>query len=384
MLGFDEAIGRANAALEAGADMAFVEAPQTMEEVAAVPRLVKGPCLLNVVWRGKTPDIAFADAQKRMGYKLAIVPGMLFKAVIGVCERLLAELKSQRRHPAHRHRDDGAGRVPSRRRRRMGRGERALSRRRARLEAIPGRRIANGAERWPDRRHCSTRSGRRMRSRRARMAQRCCTSIATSSMTGRAMRFACSRQQSLPVRRPDRTFATPDHYVATSGRGLSAINEPNRRSMVEDLEVHARKTGVTLFGLNDRRQGIVHVVGPEQGLSQPGMIIVCGDSHTATHGAVGALAFGVGASEVTHVLATQTLWQSKPRNMRVTVDGTLAPGVHAKDVILAIIAKIGAAGGTGHVIEYAGSTIRGLSIEGRLDGVQHVDRGRRPRRHGRT
>ena len=110
----------------------------------------------------------------------------------------------------------------------------------------------------------------------------------------------------------------------------------------------------------------MHVVGPEQGLSQPGMIIVCGDSHTATHGAVGALAFGVGASEVTHVLATQTLWQSKPRNMRVTVDGTLAPGVHAKDVILAIIAKIGAAGGTGHVIEYAGSTIRGLSIEGRL------------------
>jgi 3-isopropylmalate/(R)-2-methylmalate dehydratase large subunit len=130
--------------------------------------------------------------------------------------------------------------------------------------------------------------------------------------------------------------------------------------------VHARKTGVTLFGLDDRRQGIVHVVGPEQGLSQPGTIIVCGDSHTATHGAVGALAFGVGASEVTHVLATQTLWQSKPRNMRVTVDGVLGPGVHAKDVILAIIAKIGAAGGTGHVIEYAGSTIRGLSIEGRL------------------
>ncbi len=183
---------------------------------------------------------------------------------------------------------------------------------------------------------------------------------------GSSNAFRMLGQRNLPVRRPDRTFATPDHYVATSGRGLSAINEPNRRSMVEDLEVHARKTGVTLFGLNDRRQGIVHVVGPEQGLSQPGMIIVCGDSHTATHGAVGALAFGVGASEVTHVLATQTLWQSKPRNMRVTVDGTLAPGVHAKDVILAIIAKIGAAGGTGHVIEYAGSTIRGLSIEGRL------------------
>jgi hypothetical protein len=110
----------------------------------------------------------------------------------------------------------------------------------------------------------------------------------------------------------------------------------------------------------------VHVVGPEQGLSQPGMIIVCGDSHTATHGAVGCLAFGVGASEVSHVLATQTLWQSKPKNMRIVIDGILAPGVHAKDAILAIIARIGTAGGTGHVIEYAGSTIRALGIEGRL------------------
>jgi 3-isopropylmalate/(R)-2-methylmalate dehydratase large subunit len=154
--------------------------------------------------------------------------------------------------------------------------------------------------------------------------------------------------------------------VSTLGRGLSAINEPSRRGMVEDLEAHTRSAGITLFGLNDRRQGIVHVVGPEQGLSQPGMVIVCGDSHTATHGAVGALAFGVGASEVAHVLATQTLWQHKPRNMRVTVDGSLAPGVHSKDVILAIIARISAAGGTGHVIEYAGSTIRGLGIEGRL------------------
>ena len=183
---------------------------------------------------------------------------------------------------------------------------------------------------------------------------------------GSSNAFRMLGQRNLPVRRPDRTFATPDHYVATLGRGLSAINDPNRRSMVEDLEVHARTTGVTLFGLNDRRQGIVHVVGPEQGLSQPGMIIVCGDSHTATHGALGALAFGVGASEVTHVLATQSLWQSKPKNMRVTVDGILAPGVSAKDVILAVIAKISAAGGTGHVIEYAGSTIRSLSVEGRL------------------
>jgi len=183
---------------------------------------------------------------------------------------------------------------------------------------------------------------------------------------GSSNAFRTLKSRQLPVRRPDRTFATPDHYVSTLGRGLAAINEPSRRGMVEDLEAHARSAGVTLFGLNDRRQGIVHVVGPEQGLSQPGMVIVCGDSHTATHGAVGALAFGVGASEVAHVLATQTLWQHKPKNMRVTVDGTLAPGVHAKDVILAIIAKISAAGGTGHVIEYAGSTIRDLSMEGRL------------------
>jgi 3-isopropylmalate/(R)-2-methylmalate dehydratase large subunit len=136
--------------------------------------------------------------------------------------------------------------------------------------------------------------------------------------------------------------------------------------MVRDLHSNAQAAGVTLFGLSDRRQGIVHVVGPEQGLSQPGMVIVCGDSHTATHGALGALAFGIGASEVAHVLATQALWQRKPNNMRISVDGTLAPGVHAKDVILAIIARIGAAGASGHVIEYAGSTIRALSIEGRL------------------
>ncbi len=183
---------------------------------------------------------------------------------------------------------------------------------------------------------------------------------------GSSNAFRMLKERNLKVRRPDRTFATPDHYVSTLGRDLAAINEPSRRSMVEDLEAHTRASGVTLFGLQDRRQGIVHVVGPEQGLSQPGMIIVCGDSHTATHGAVGALAFGIGASEVAHVLATQALWQSKAKNMRVSVDGVLAPGVHAKDVILAIIAKIGAGGGTGHVIEYAGSTIRGLSVEGRL------------------
>jgi 3-isopropylmalate/(R)-2-methylmalate dehydratase large subunit len=183
---------------------------------------------------------------------------------------------------------------------------------------------------------------------------------------GASNAFRTLKEKGLTVRRPDRTFATPDHYVSTLGRTLSSINDPNRRGMVEDLETHTKESKVTMFGLSDKRQGIVHVVGPEQGLSQPGMIIVCGDSHTATHGAVGALAFGVGASEVSHVLATQTLWQRKPKNMRITVDGTLASGVVAKDVILAIIAKISAMGGTGHVIEYAGSAIRGLSIEGRL------------------
>jgi 3-isopropylmalate/(R)-2-methylmalate dehydratase large subunit len=178
--------------------------------------------------------------------------------------------------------------------------------------------------------------------------------------------FRMLKEKGLAVRRPDRTFATPDHYVSTLSHDLASINEPHRRGVVEDLEANAKAAGLTLFGLSDRRQGIVHVVGPEQGLSQPGMIMVCGDSHTATHGALGALAFGVGASEVGHVLATQTLWQSKPKNMRIVIDGTLAPGVHAKDVILAIIARIGTAGGVGHVIEYAGTTIQALGIEGRL------------------
>jgi 3-isopropylmalate/(R)-2-methylmalate dehydratase large subunit len=178
--------------------------------------------------------------------------------------------------------------------------------------------------------------------------------------------FRMLKEKGLAVRRPDRTFATPDHYVSTLSHDLASINEPHRRGVVEDLEANAKAAGLTLFGLTDRRQGIVHVVGPEQGLSQPGMIMVCGDSHTATHGALGALAFGVGASEVGHVLATQTLWQSKPKNMRIVVDGALGPGVHAKDVILAIIARIGTSGGAGHVIEYAGSTIRALGVEGRL------------------
>jgi 3-isopropylmalate/(R)-2-methylmalate dehydratase large subunit len=183
---------------------------------------------------------------------------------------------------------------------------------------------------------------------------------------GSSNAFRMLKEKGLPVRRPDRTFATPDHYVSTLSHDLASISEPHRRGVVAELEANARAADLTLFGLGDRRQGIVHVVGPEQGLSQPGMVIVCGDSHTATHGALGALSFGIGASEVGHVLATQTLWQRKPKNMQIVVDGTLAPGVHAKDVILAIIARIGVAGGVGHVIEYAGSTIRAMGIEARL------------------
>ncbi len=141
---------------------------------------------------------------------------------------------------------------------------------------------------------------------------------------------------------------------------------PTRATWSNSIERNARQHGVTVFGIRDPRQGIIHVVGPEQGLTQPGLTIVCGDSHTSTHGAVGALAFGIGASEVAHVMATQTLWQRRPKTMRVSVEGRLAPGVFGKDIILAIIAKIGAAGGVGHVIEYAGSAIRGLTMEGRL------------------
>ncbi len=147
---------------------------------------------------------------------------------------------------------------------------------------------------------------------------------------------------------------------------MATIAEGGRRDMVAALDKNARDFGFTEFGLDDVRQGIIHVIGPEQGITQPGLLMVCGDSHTATHGALGALAFGIGSSEVAHVLATQTLWQAKPRSMRVNVTGRLGAGVTAKDVIIAIIAQIGAAGGTGHVIEYAGPAIRALSMEGRL------------------
>jgi 3-isopropylmalate/(R)-2-methylmalate dehydratase large subunit len=167
------------------------------------------------------------------------------------------------------------------------------------------------------------------------------------------------------VRRPDATMAVADHNVPTSDRSRG-IDDPESKLQVDTLERNVREFGVPYFPVDSIDQGIVHIIGPEQGLSQPGMTIVCGDSHTATHGAVGALAFGIGTSEVEHVLATQTLIQAPAKNMLIEVDGTLGLGVAPKDVILAIIARIGTAGGTGHVFEYAGSTFRDMSMEGRM------------------
>jgi 3-isopropylmalate/(R)-2-methylmalate dehydratase large subunit len=181
-----------------------------------------------------------------------------------------------------------------------------------------------------------------------------------------ASAFAILRQRNIPVHAPFRTFASPDHYVPTGGRNLADVADPEKRGMIEALLRDAADAGIACFGIDDPRQGIMHVVGPEQGLSLPGETIVCGDSHTSTHGALGALAFGIGATEVAHVLATQSIWQQKPKTMRVAVEGKLGGNVTAKDVILAIIARIGAAGAVGHVIEYAGSAIEELSMEGRM------------------
>ena len=167
------------------------------------------------------------------------------------------------------------------------------------------------------------------------------------------------------LRRPDATVAVVDHNVPTTDRSVP-IAEPQSRLQVETLERNVAEFGVPYFPLASREQGIVHIIGPEQGLSLPGMTIVCGDSHTSTHGALGALAFGIGTSEVEHVMATQTLLQKPARNMKVSVEGTLGPGVTAKDVMLAIIGRIGTAGGTGHVIEFTGSAIRALDMAGRM------------------
>jgi 3-isopropylmalate/(R)-2-methylmalate dehydratase large subunit len=177
--------------------------------------------------------------------------------------------------------------------------------------------------------------------------------------------FAKLAERGVAVAQPGLTFGVADHYVPTRGARHDIAN-PEIARMVRQVEDNTQKHGVRLFGLDDPRQGIVHVVGPEQGLTLPGLLIVCGDSHTSTHGALGAYAFGIGASEVAHVLMTQTIWQKKPQRMRVTVDGAVTPGISAKDIVLAIISRIGADGATGCAVEFAGSAIRALSMEGRL------------------
>lgn len=178
--------------------------------------------------------------------------------------------------------------------------------------------------------------------------------------------FEFLQSRGLGVRRPEQTFAMPDHAAPSNTRDITAISNPEYRNLIEDLSRNARKFNIVHFGINDPRQGIVHVVGPEQGLTQPGMLLVCGDSHTSTHGALGTLAFGLGSSDILHVLATQATWQRRSKTMRINIEGLLPSGVTVKDLILAIIAKIGTAGATGHVIEYSGSTVRAMTIEERL------------------
>ena len=177
--------------------------------------------------------------------------------------------------------------------------------------------------------------------------------------------FEGLRQRGLKVRRPDLTFATADHSIPTTDRSLPIVDQIAARQ-VEQLEINCKQFGIPHEGIHGKRQGIVHVIGPELGLTQPGMTVVCGDSHTATHGAFGALAFGIGTSEVEHVLATQCLLQRPSRTFQVNIYGTLKPGVTAKDIILALLARIGVGGGTGCVIEYRGSAIRALSMEQRM------------------
>lgn len=177
--------------------------------------------------------------------------------------------------------------------------------------------------------------------------------------------FQSLRTRGLRLRRPDKTFATLDHSIPTDLRAFPIADEMAAKQVAQ-MEANCRDFGIQLYGLGDPRQGIVHVIGPELGLTKPGMTIVCGDSHTATHGAFGALAFGVGTSEVEHVLATQCLLQTRPKTFQVNIEGTLQRGVTGKDIILALIAKIGIGGGTGHVIEYMGAAIRSLSMDARM------------------
>ena len=177
--------------------------------------------------------------------------------------------------------------------------------------------------------------------------------------------FSGLRQRGLQVRRPERTVATMDHSIPTTPLHVP-IADPLAAAQIRQMETNAAEFGITLHGMASAHRGIVHVIGPELGLTQPGMTIVCGDSHTATHGAFGALAFGIGTSEVEHVLASQCLLQTRPRTCEVRVDGSLPAGVSAKDLILALIARIGVGGGTGHVFEYTGAAIRGLTMEQRM------------------
>src|SRR2546429_9626453 len=177
--------------------------------------------------------------------------------------------------------------------------------------------------------------------------------------------FEGLRQAGRRVRGPALTVATVDHNVPTGDRA-APIADPIAARQLDALAVNAREFGLELFDLRSPQQGIVHVIGPELGLTQPGMVIVCGDSHTATHGAFGALALGIGTSEVEHVLATQTLIQRKPKNMRAVIDGRLPPDVSAKDIIMSVIAEIGAAGGIGHALEFSGEAMEALSMEGRM------------------
>ena len=181
--------------------------------------------------------------------------------------------------------------------------------------------------------------------------------------------FSMLRQRGLNVRRPDQTIGTMDHSTPTTPRGrqgLIPVTDAMAAKQLETFSQNCSDFGIPMYALGDEHQGIVHVIGPEKGLTQPGMTIVCGDSHTSTHGAFGALAFGIGTSEVGHVLATQTLLQTKPKTMAINVEGQLGAGVTAKDIILAIISKIGIGGGTGHVFEYRGEAIRSLNMEGRM------------------
>jgi 3-isopropylmalate/(R)-2-methylmalate dehydratase large subunit len=178
--------------------------------------------------------------------------------------------------------------------------------------------------------------------------------------------FANLHQRGLTVRRPGQTYGTPDHYVPTISRSPADAPTPEIRRMVEAFDRNVAGTGIQTFPLGDPRQGIVHIVGPEQGITLPGLVMVCGDSHTSTHGALGAFAFGIGQSENAHVLATQTIWQARPRTMRITVEGVRPSGVSAKDVILAIISRIGTGGAVGHIVEYAGPVMAAMSIEERL------------------